>query len=62
MNNLKKYRTEKGLTLQQVAEKTMISIGYICHLENGSRSNPSRKVMEKISFVLDKSISDIFKL
>lgn len=43
-----------------MATKVGISPGYLCHLENGSRSNPSRSVMEKIATVLESSVSDIF--
>lgn len=59
-NKLKKIRLEKGLTLQELANKTQISAGYLCHLENGTRVNPSIDVMEKISKALDKTIFEIF--
>ncbi len=59
-NNLKKYRNEKGLTLAQLSKKTNLSAGYLCHLENGGRVNPSHNTMLKISNVLNKSVNDIF--
>ena len=59
-NKLKKIRKEKGVTIKELAEKTGISMGYISHLENGSRSNPSKKVMEKISKALEETIVKIF--
>ena len=45
---------------QNVADLTGVSVGYICHLENGTRSNPSIETMEKISQVLNKSILEVF--
>ena len=60
MNNIKKYRKEKGYNLKYVASLVGISTSYLCHLENGNRNNPSYSVMKKISLVLNKSISEIF--
>ncbi len=59
-NKIRKYRQEKGMGMKELAEKSEISIGYLSHLENGSRANPSTEVMEKISKALDKSIVQIF--
>ncbi len=60
MNRMKMYRKEKKLTLKQLSDITKISVGYLCHLENGSRSNPSMNVLNKIAIALDKSVEDIF--
>ena len=57
---LRKYRRERGLTMSELADLTGDSVGYICHLENGTRSNPSIETMEKISQVLNKSILEVF--
>ena len=43
MNNINAIRKQKKLTLNELAKKTNISIGYLCHLEKGSRKNPSYK-------------------
>ena len=59
-NKIKQYRTKKGLTLKEVADKCGISVGYLCHLEKGKRDNPSTEVMENIAIVLNKSIPEIF--
>ena len=59
-NKIRKYRKEKGMTQKDLAEKSGISIGYLCHLEKGSRVNPSTEVMERISNVLGKTIPEIF--
>ncbi len=59
-NKLKKIRKEKGMTLEELSEKCNVSAGYLCHLENGSRANPSIEVMEKIAKALNKTIFEIF--
>ena len=59
-NNMRKIRVEQGMKLGTLAKETKISIGYLSHLERGSRKNPSTKIMEKISKTLKKSISEIF--
>lgn len=59
-NQLKKIRDEKGITLEKLSKLSGISVGYLCHLEKGSRRNPSMEVMEKISKALNKSIAEIF--
>ncbi len=59
-NQIKKIREEKGLTLVKLSDLSGISVGYLCHLEKGSRNNPSIDVMEKISKALSKTIAEIF--
>ena len=59
-NNIKKFRKEQGLTLKTLSEKVKISAGYLCHLEKGTRKNPSTEIMENLSKILQKSISEIF--
>lgn len=59
-NRMKEIRREKGITLTAIASATGISIGYLSHLEKGTRKNPSIKMMDKISKYLDKSVSDVF--
>lgn len=46
-NNIRKYRKEKGMKLGQMANKVGISIGYLCHLEKGTRNNPSIRHNDK---------------
>ena len=59
-NKIKKYRKEKKMTLKDIADVSGISVGYLSHLEIGSRGNPSREVMEKISSALEKTIPEVF--
>lgn len=60
INNLRKIRKSKNLTIQELSELSGVSMGYICHLEKGSRQNPSREVMEKIAKALGEPITKIF--
>ncbi len=59
-NQVKEIREEKGMTLVKLSELSGVSVGYLCHLEKGSRKNPSIEIMEKISKALNKSITEIF--
>lgn len=60
LNNIARYRKEKKLTLKELSDLTGLSAGYLCHLEHGSRSNPSKKVIEKLTCVLEISVEELF--
>ena len=60
MNNIKKFRTEKNITFEELAEITGISAGYLCHLEKGTRKNPTLNIMTAISTALNKTLEEIF--
>lgn len=59
-NKIKECRKEQKLTLRETAKRCGISIGYLSHLENGTRDNPSTEVMENIASVLNKTIPELF--
>lgn len=59
-NKLRYYRKKQKLTLKDLSEKTGISVGYLSHLENGSRTNPSMKTMYKITQAVNASIEEVF--
>lgn len=59
-NRIREYRKQKGMNLDELARKSGISTGYLCHLEKGTRANPSIQVMEQIAKVLEKNIAEIF--
>ncbi len=60
INSLRKIRKEKNMTIKELSDLSGVSMGYICHLERGTRKNPSRDVMEKISKILEEPIAKIF--
>ena len=59
-NKIRTYRKQKGMTLEEMSKLVGISIGYLCHLEKGTRENPSKGIMEKIAKILNKSIVEVF--
>ena len=59
-NNMRNIRNNKDMTLERLSELTGISVGYLCHLEKGTRSNPSMQVMELIAMGLESSVTEIF--
>ncbi len=59
-NNIRENRIRRQLTMKELADRCGISIGYLCHLEKGTRDNPSKEVMENIAIVLGKSVQEIF--
>lgn len=59
-NKIRQYRKQKGMNLEEMSSKIGISTGYLCHLEKGTRKNPSTEIMEKISKILNKTITEIF--
>lgn len=60
MNKMRDIRQKEKITLAGLAQKTDLSIGYIAHLELGSRSNPSKETMEKIALALNSSVQELF--
>ena len=59
-NKMREIRKMQGITLKVLAKETGISIGYLCHLEKGTRINPSIQTMEKISKALNKDVAEVF--
>ena len=59
-NKIKIIRKQKGITLYHLANLSGISAGYLCHLENGTRANPSLEVMQNISKALNKTVAEVF--
>lgn len=60
MNRIKEIRKEKNIILKELARKTQLSIGYLSHLENGSRTNPSKETMEVVSNALGATVQEVF--
>lgn len=60
-NNIKEIREQQGISQERLAELSKLSVGYICHLERGSRKNPTYNTMLKISKALNKAVGDVFR-
>jgi transcriptional regulator with XRE-family HTH domain len=59
-SHLKQLREEIGMTKTELSRITGISIGYLCHLERGTRKNPSMEMMCKIANGLDRTVAEVF--
>lgn len=60
--NIKKYRKEKKLTQQNIADMTDISREYVCDIENESRNkHVSIALLGRIANALDIDITLFFK-
>lgn len=59
-NKIRLYREEIGMSPKELAISSKISLGYLCHLERGTRKNPSIAVMERISKGLGKDLAEVF--
>lgn len=57
-NKVKVWRTHRGLTARQLAEKTGLSASYISEIETG-RKEGSISAMKKIAAVLRLEIDDL---
>lgn len=60
-DRLKKFRTDKGLTMKKLAEAAGVSEPYISQLEKGS-ANPSLGTLKKIAEALDQNIVAFFSV
>ncbi|MBT3728175.1 MAG: helix-turn-helix transcriptional regulator [Candidatus Marinimicrobia bacterium] len=60
-NNIKKLRTEKGISQQKLAENLGVSRQTINSIEKG-RFDPSLKLTIKIVRFFDKDLESIFKI
>jgi transcriptional regulator with XRE-family HTH domain len=55
---LRAERTERGLTLKNVAEGAHVSVSYLAEIERGEK-DPSSKVLENIARSLDMEVSEL---
>jgi XRE family transcriptional regulator of biofilm formation len=59
--SVKQLRAEKGLSLNELAERAGVAKSYLSSIERDIQSNPSIHVLEKISKVLDVPIQTFFQ-
>ena len=55
---LRAERTERGLTLKNVAEGAHVSVSYLAEIERGEK-DPSSKVLENVARSLDMEVSEL---
>lgn len=56
---IRQTRTQKGITLQELSDRSGLSKGFICQLEN-DKASPSLQALEKLSSGLNVSIAYLF--
>ncbi len=61
-NKIKEIREEEKISQEKLAELTGLTNSYICHLERGTRKNPTYNTMEKISKALNREVKEVFKI
>lgn len=60
--NIKKFREEKNITINELSEKTGIDLKYLKRIENGEALNISlSKHLFKIENALDINLSELFE-
>ena len=60
--NIKKYRIQKDLTQQELADMIEVSRGYVCDIENESRNKHlTIAILGRISEALNIEIGNFFK-
>lgn len=58
--NIKKFRTAKGLSINALGKLCNVSAGYISDLEKDKKENPSRDILLKICGILDVKLEDLY--
>jgi len=58
--NLKRIRTQKGISQGDISRKLNMDRGYISRLENGMK-NPTLSTIQKIADFLEVSVNDLIK-
>lgn len=56
---IKRLRTERGLSLSELADKAGVAKSYLSSIERQIQKNPSVQFLEKISSVLDVPVNDL---
>jgi transcriptional regulator with XRE-family HTH domain len=59
--NVKRYRTKKGLSQDQLARKAGVTYSTLTKLESGVNQNPKVKTLQQIAAALDVTLNDLMK-
>jgi len=58
--NLKRIRTEKGITQGDIVRKLGVSRSFVSNIENG-KTNPTLATIAKIATAVDVSVDELLK-
>ena len=61
MFRIKELRINARLTQEELADMVGISRIYLSELENGRKTNPSTKLLKKLTKVLGVSMAELYK-
>lgn len=56
---IQQLRSDKGMSISELAERAEVAKSYISNVERGLQSNPSIQFLEKVASALDVSIHSI---
>ncbi|MFD0050238.1 helix-turn-helix domain-containing protein [Actinomycetes bacterium NPDC127524] len=56
---IKKFRKEKGYSLNGLANEIGISKSYLSYIERGIQKNPSIKILSQIADILETTVEDL---
>lgn len=59
-NNLKRIRTEKGITQGDIAKSLGVSRGFVSNLENG-KTNPTLATITKLAIAIGVTTDQLLK-
>ena len=59
-NKVKKYREKRGMTQEELSEKSKVSRNTISSLETGENTNVTYETMENIANALNEKVATIF--
>lgn len=59
--NLRKFRSEKKLSLEKVAHRAGLSLNTVVKIEHGSNKNPTIGSLIKIANALGKAVDELIK-
>ena len=57
--NVKRLRTQRGLTQAELAKKTKVSQAFIAQLETGEQTNPKLDTVRRLAKALKTSVGEL---
>lgn len=60
-DNLKKLRSQRGISLEKVARNADLSLNTIVKVESGANTNPTIETLSKIAKALHVGVDDLIK-
>lgn len=59
LSGIRSKRKELGLSINQLASDTGLSLGYLSDLENGKVNNPTLKTLFKLAEILETDLNTL---